>query len=217
MISNERKLCLSGWLKEHSEKEYNTSLKLQKFLVLYEAFTKVKGEKADFSHLRGYKKGPVFSNVWGDYTKERQQFNLAAESSYRNNKNLINEARARKSAFIVGTLSEVELSDLTHNFNFWNSKKERIECGEKQVNLSESDFNQDDYVLTETLDQMYDDAIVENSEIINLDKLYFVFPKEDIKKLTESHFDTLLTLAEREELHNPVYVEIDQEGRLVID
>lgn len=216
IYSNERKLCLSGWLKEHSEKEYNTSLKLQKFLVLYEAFTKVKGEEADFSHLRGYKKGPVFSNVWGDYTKERQQFNLAAESAYRKNQNLVNEPRARKSAFIVGTLSEVELSDLTHNFNFWNSKKERI-GGEKQVNLSESDFNQGDYALIETLDQMYDDAIVENSEIVNLDKLYFVFPKEDIKKLTESHFDTLLTLAEREELHNPVYVEIDQEGRLVVD
>lgn len=67
IYSNERKLCLSGWLMEHHEIEYNTPLKLQKFLLFYEAFTKVSGETPDFSHLRGYKKGPVFSNVWGKY------------------------------------------------------------------------------------------------------------------------------------------------------
>ena len=37
IYSNERKLCLSGWLKENSEKSYSKSLKPQKFLLLYEA------------------------------------------------------------------------------------------------------------------------------------------------------------------------------------
>ncbi len=48
-----------------------------KFLLFYEAFAKTFGEQPDFSHLRGYKKGPVFSNVWGDYTKERASFDVA--------------------------------------------------------------------------------------------------------------------------------------------
>ena len=68
IYSNERKLYLSGWLKNNDNTSYETPLKLQKFLLFYEAFTKVSGETPDFSHLRGYKKGPVFSNVWGDYT-----------------------------------------------------------------------------------------------------------------------------------------------------
>lgn len=35
IYSNERKLCLSGWFKENSEKSYSKSLKLQKFLLLF--------------------------------------------------------------------------------------------------------------------------------------------------------------------------------------
>ena len=31
IYSNERKVCLSEWLKANSEKEYNTPLKMQKF------------------------------------------------------------------------------------------------------------------------------------------------------------------------------------------
>ena len=44
--------------------------------MFYENFAKTFGEQPDFSHLRGYKKGPVFSNVWGDYTKERASFDV---------------------------------------------------------------------------------------------------------------------------------------------
>lgn len=60
IYSNERKRCLCGWLHQNSRKAYDTALKLQKFLHFYECFSKVFGEKADFGHLRGYKRGSVF-------------------------------------------------------------------------------------------------------------------------------------------------------------
>lgn len=123
IYSNERKLCLSGWFKENSEKSYSKSLKLQKFLLLYEAFAKTSGEKTDFSHLRGYKKGPVFSNVWGDYTKERTAFDTAAMKTYEAKKDSVNETRAKKCGFIVETMTEEELSELTHKMNLWNQRK----------------------------------------------------------------------------------------------
>ncbi|KXG90561.1 hypothetical protein HMPREF3232_00488 [Fannyhessea vaginae] len=44
-----------------------------------------------------------------------------------------------------------------------------------------------------------------------------VFSKSDSELLTEKHFNVLLTLAENEELHNPVFVDIDKEGRLLVD
>lgn len=217
IYSNERKLSLSGWLQENNNASYETPLKLQKFLLLYEALAKVSGETPDFSHLRGYKKGPVFSNVWGDYTKERTSFNLAAQNAYNKNIKSIDVKRAKKCAFIVGTMTEEELSNLTHQMNLWKSKEKRIMSGEYQVNLDESDFNNNDEKLIDTLDMMYTTDMVENSKIINLDKKYFVFSKSDSELLTEKHFDILLTLALNEDLHNPVFVDIDEEGRLLID
>lgn len=215
--SNKRKLFLSGWLKNNNNTSYETPLKLQKFLLFYEALTKVSGETPDFSHLRGYKKGPVFSNVWGDYTKERANFNIEAQDAYEKNVEAINVKRAEKCAFIVGTMTEKELSDLTHQMNLWKSKENRIMSGEYQVDLDESDFNYNDEKLIDALDAMYSTNMVENSTIINLDKKYFVFSKSDSELLTEKHFDMMLTLAENEELHNPVFVDIDEEGRLLID
>lgn len=217
IYSNERKLCLSGWLKENSETSYNTPLKLQKFLLLYEAFAKSSGEKPDFDHLRGYKKGPVFSNVWGDYTKERAAFNAAAVEAYNAKKCDINIERAKKCAFVVRTMTETELSELTHKMNLWKSKEARIMRGEYNVDLYEKDFNEDDESMMRMLDEMYPVSMIDDSVIIHLDKNYFVFSEMDSQKLTEEHFDTLMTLAEQEDLHNPVYVDIDAEGRLLVD
>ena len=64
IYSNQRKLSLSGWLKEYEINEYNKPLKLQFFLLFYEVFSKINGESPDLSYLRGYKRGPVFSQVW---------------------------------------------------------------------------------------------------------------------------------------------------------
>lgn len=74
IISNNRKQYLSGWLKNNYYSAYETPIKLQKFLFFYESFSKVRDQIVDFSYLKGYKKGPVFSQVWGDYTKERDEF-----------------------------------------------------------------------------------------------------------------------------------------------
>lgn len=217
IYSNERKLCLSGWLKEYNENEYNSPLKLQKFLLFYEAFSKVFGDEHDFGHLRGYKRGPVFSNVWGDYTKEREMFNSIATEKYHSKKENIDLVRAKKCAFFVQTLTEKELSDVTHHMNIWKSKKNRIMRGEYQVDLEEKDFNSDDEQMIKLLDSMYPEEMIENSQVISLDKNYFVFNKRDVTRLTEAHFDTLFALAENEKLHNPVYVDMDEEGRLIID
>lgn len=215
--SNDRKRCLSGWLRQNSKTEYDTPLKLQKFLLLYECFSKVAGESPDFEHLRGYKRGPVFSQVWGDYTKEREAFDRAADESYNSGNTHINEVRARKCAFVVATLSEYELSELTHSMNLWKSKENRILRDEYQVNLDENDFNENDAKIISCLDEMYPIDLIENSSVIEIDNQYYVFSKDDMPKLTEQHFDTLSILAEKGQLLNPVYVDIDERGRLVID
>lgn len=217
IFSNKRKLCLSGWLQKNNRNEYNTPLKLQKFLLLYESFSKVSGEAPDFGHLRGYKRGPVFSNVWGDYTKEREAFDKVSNEAYASGVIEMDEVRAKKSAFIVSVLSESELSELTHTMNLWKAKEKRIMAGEYQVDLDENDFNENDSEIISMLDRMYPIQLIENSKVIEIDNHYFIFKKNDMQKLTEQHFDTLSGLSENGELFNPIYVDIDEEGRLVID
>ena len=220
VYSNSRKLTLSAWLKRNSEKEYNSSLKLQKFLFFYESFSKVAGDTADFDHLRGYKNGPVFSNVWGDYTKEHYDFERAAEENFAKFGESINQERALQCAFLVATLSESELSSLTHKMNIWSSQEQLINQNVQQVSLNESDFNETDKKIIEMLNCMYPVDMIKSSRVIQLDNFYFVISEENFKNFTEEHIDILLSIIQTEEarryLNNPVFIEIEG-GKLIID
>lgn len=217
IYSNKRKLTLCGWLESNNKAEYCSPLKLQKFLLLYELFSKVDGEPADFNRLCGYKHGPVFSTVFGDYTHDRTEFDCAVQSNYSSNKSIINEDRAKRSAFIVESLSEDELSELSHKLNLWRSKYSEIRHGIRQVDLDEDDFNDDDMVIIKTLESMYPMSLVENSVIISVNAKNFVFDKDAVRRLSIQNIDTLGILSTYEDLMNPVYVSIDEEGRLIVD
>ena len=221
ITSNARKLTLSTWLRKHHEHEYNSSLKLQKFLFFYEAFSKVYGdEKADFSHLCGYQNGPVFSNVWGDYTKERGAFERIGDICYEQYGRYLNYKQAQQCGFIVSILSERELSSLTHKMNIWKTQEELILKKEYQVSLKESDFNDSDIKLIEKLSRMYPYEQAEGSSVISLDSYHFVVSREDMNRLTEENIDVLYALTQNPEMndiHNPIYIEIDESGRVLID
>lgn len=214
--SNERKLCLSGWLQEHGIGEYNIPLKLQKFLFFYEAFSNIAGDNYDFNYLKGYRRGPVFSQVWGDYTHERESFNIASADQFHKNPNLVDNDRAETAEFIVKTMSEKELSELTHHLHIWNAKEEAIMSGVKAVSLDEKDFGEEDRKLISALWGLYPKEVIKNSEVYSAGDYFFVFNKDDAKRLTEGHFDVLEMLT-HEKLMNPVFVEIDDEGRLIVD
>ena len=214
--SNQRKLALSGWLSQANQTAYNVPLKLQKFLFLYEAFSKVDNDSVDFTYLRGYQRGPVFSSVWGDYTKERVAFDASAKEAYVNNADMINLNRARQCSFLVSILSEAELSSITHEMNIWGSKKDQITEGKRQVTLRESDFDEKDTDIVKTLQRMYPVEFINQYSVYPVGVYNFLIRKKDLERLTNRHYDTLYALANTTELHNPVFVKID-EGRLVID
>ncbi len=96
----------------------------------------------------------------------------------------------------MSILSEKELSELTHKLNLWKAKEDRIMRGEKQVDLSESDFNDEDAKIMELLDEMYPTSLIDNSHIIEIDNHYFIFRKQDAEQLTAQHFDTLSALSD---------------------
>ena len=101
--------------------------------------------------------------------------------------------------------------------NIWNCKKEYINQGVSQVPLDEKDFNQDDVHLIEELNNIYPIEMINSSRIINIDNFYFVINQNKFQELTEKHFDVLSTIIKNEELHNPVFIDIDESGQLIID
>lgn len=217
LSSNNRKLSLCGWLQKNNSSAYQSPLRLQKFLFFYESFSKVDGDVSDFRHLKGYKRGPVFSSVWRDYTKDRVEFDNKSLERYNIERDNINNLRAQRASFIVSSLSEGELSALIHQFNIWNAKRQRILAGEQQVELDQSDFGESDFAITKNLERMYPAEVVQGCGIVAVGEKFFIFSKKDIASLTEQHFDILASLSNQEELHNPVYAEIDEEGRLCVE
>lgn len=217
MQSTERKMVLSGWLKTHQPNDYAISLKLQKFLFLYEAFSKVENDNYEFTSLEGWKNGTVFCNVWNDYTKSRNVFDRSADSLYNSNAEPVDLSRASVCGFITSVLNEQELSELSHCFNIWKKEEDKIKKGIFHVKLSDDNFDDSDIKLVNMLKSMYPLDFVKNSVVLNMGNYHYVLSKDDHKRLTDAHYDALAELAENEELKNPVYVEIDEEGCLVVD
>lgn len=218
-----KKLC--GWLQENHIELYNSSLKLQKFLFFYECFSKVKGLPYDFSGLKGYLQGPVFSSIYGCYTKEREWFDIEVYNSFHMDLSfqgrVMDDLTVDQAAFLCNIMTESEISEITHHMNIWSAKADRIRAGEKQVPLDESDFNEADTCFVTDLSRMYSRELIDNMYVVPVMNKRFLFSKNDAKDLTDEHRFVLRELVEKcsDELVNPVYAEIDKElgGITIID
>ncbi len=83
--------------------------------------------------------------------------------------------------------------------------------------LYEEDFDEGDARMIHMLEKMYPLSLMENSCVFKINGFTFLFSREDAAGLTEQHLDVLSDIADEGELHNPVYVSIDEEGRMDID
>lgn len=214
--SNDRKLHLSSWLAKNQPAEFRINLKLQKFLFFYESLSKMEGEENDLSYLKAYPDGPVFSNVYGDYIYHGAKFFPTVHSISLESVTNVNENRAKLSGFLVKILTEKELSDLTHELDAWKVHKPAIDSGQRSISIMESDFTKDDYLLLQTIKEMYPTDLIDNSTVISMKDKNFLLSNEDFGCLTEDQTRVFLNLTE-EDLDNPVYVSFSEEGVLLID
>ena len=218
MFSDERKFALSGWFQVHERKLYNRRYKLQIFLILYEFFSEIENDEADLNFLFGIEKGPVFGAVWTDYGKICDAFHINSKSFYEDKVININENRAKRCAFIVQTLTEEEWSSLMKKLNIYKAKESEIlNYKYKIAELDLADLNDEDINLITMLDNLYPSEMVENSEIIAVKEKKFVVSKVDYNKIIQNHMERLEKLAKKTNLHNPVFVKLDDKGNLVVD
>ena len=218
MFSDDRKFALSGWFQVHERELYNRRFKLQIFLILYEFFSEIENDEADLNFLFGIEKGPVFGAVWTDYGKICDAFHINSKSFYEDKVININEDRAKRCAFIVQTLTEEEWSSLMKKLNIWKAKESEILNNKYKIaELDLADLNDEDINLITMLDNQYPSELVENSEIITVKEKKFVVSKIEHEKIIQNHMERLEKLAKKPKLHNPVFVKLDDKGKLVKD
>lgn len=217
MYSSIRKRALSGWLKKYHEKEFLSPLKLQKFLFFYETLSKVEKDNVEFKKLKGYPNGPVFSDVYGDYVYEKNDFFKEVNKVYKENTKLVDKARAKFAGFLVSIMNEEELSALTHEFNIWKVKENDINNGLKDVSLCEKDFNIKDTEFLMTLRDTYSNGYIDSVEVFEISEKSFILNKQDIPKLNNKSRYTFISLANEKNLQNPVYVSVSNNGVLLVD
>ena len=71
--------------------------------------------------------------------------------------------------------------------------------------------------MVKQLYSLYPTDLIQQSSIISIGNYNFVLRKDDLDRLTDDQYAILSLISETTELHNPVYVEVDKEGRLIVD
>ena len=200
------------WLNDQNKSNPYSTLQLQKFLFFYEMFQYSDKKEFDFNSLKAYKNGLVYSTFYGDYKYRADEVNHFLETSTITH--TIDEENALASKFLIETMTDTELSQLTHEFDMWKVHQSEIDSEVQHIPMDEKDISDDDIELLEFIKYSVPSY---DYEVINLKEKRFVFTKEDFALLNEQHWEVLDTLSEYEELNNPVYIEVDKNGRLLVD
>lgn len=211
--TSHRRLAIVKWLKDNNPSEFYESLKIQKYLFFYELFSKVEGKEYSLNYLKGYENGPVFSELYGDYTYRINELMPCLDNIETEN---VCIDLAKKASFLVQVLNGNELSNLTHELNLWKAKEEEIISGGRHIPLDEKSLDQQDISMIEELFSLYSTDFISTSNIVSIKDKNFLFNDEDFKNLTNKQKEVLELLAE-EELENPVYVAIGEKGELLVD
>lgn len=118
---------------------------------------------------------------------------------------------------MVQTRTEEEWSSFTKRLNIWKAKEIEIFKHErKMAELDWDDFNDADINLITMLANQYPSKLVENSKIIAVKEKKYVVSRVDYEKIIQNHMERLEKLAKKPKLHNPVFVKLDDEGKLVV-
>ena len=209
-------ITLSGWFLVRNPRFKFSSLKLQKFLFFYEMMSKVEGQAFELDYLKAYPNGPVFSTVYGDFKYDNQLFHDKSIEAYSDSVGEINMELAKKAEFLVRILKEKELSELTHDFDMWKVHEERIKTGSIKVLMQEEDISLHDEQSIKNLLDMYSLGYINSVELFFHDNKCFVLSRKDMVKITEEQEEVLYSLACMDSMDNPIFIELDEDGAVLV-
>ncbi|WP_406615553.1 hypothetical protein ACJA25_00175 [Mycoplasmopsis hyopharyngis] len=214
--TKDRRLKIIKYLYEWSPEILEQVTKLHKCLFLYEMFQLIDKKDFNLGYLKAYKNGPVFSDVFGDFTYNNENDNFKKHlinKNFKDNEAInIDESNLRKALFIVKTCTPTEISNVTHHLDAW---KNTFKEDKEQIAILKKDITDHDI---EILKLIKNSALEYNEDLIikNVQNKFFIFQK-DIK-LNGKIWEKIEKLATCDDLINPIYVlGIDEEGDLIID
>ena len=215
--SSERKKALYGWLNENNSQDAESRLKVQKFLFFYETLSKIEGDEYELDTLKGYKNGPVFDDVYGDMKYDYHKFKEESKIALSTLRAKVKEDRAKVSDFLIKIHNEADLSEITHYFNIWKNKELEIEDGALHLPLAEGDLSESDICFMQELKESFPIEYIDSVQVLNYGRYNFVMSKKDYHKLTYEQEGVLVELSELNDLVNPVFIELEENGGVSFD
>jgi len=214
MNSSKDRIEKAAWFQQNVDVYSVTPLKIQKFLFFYEMFCKVNHESYDISYLKAYPNGPVFSNTYGDL--KYNQYEFTNTINLIDNFDNINNKIADAALLLVNTFTDTEISGLTHQFDLWKSKEDKIKNGRKNISIYDKDITKSDENKFSILFGEYSELAKKEFKVFSILEKIFIIDPADFDMLSKGHNEVIETLSQDPNLDNPVYLELE-DGVLLID
>ncbi|WP_263836011.1 hypothetical protein [Ureaplasma sp. ES3154-GEN] len=200
------------WLWTHEKVISCDHLQIHKFLFFYSVFIHLKNEDADWKYLSAYQHGPVFSNLYGDYLYRNQLLREMVEKESIDNLNI---KIANKVLFLILTHTNQELSMLTHHLDLWRKYEYLLSINKKHIRIKIDDLSNNDQLF---LDQIYNSCKdIDDYLVLKIQNKRFVIRQEDISRVDSTVYQTLTDINNKEDLMNPVYIQWNKNGEMIVD
>lgn len=146
MQSNKRKLALSGYFKEQTEKVnglYYGYFMLQHFLFMYETVSEIEHDTADFKSLSGSNTGSYFETVNEDWMNHgEEEFTKICEQTYKDNPSIINKNRAKRCCLIMASIGDVhDVYSFLENFDYKERLKKELKKLKNKTKIDMTKFH----------------------------------------------------------------------------
>lgn len=215
--TSKRHLELIRWLFWNGDVQEWSQLQFYAFLFPYE-LQSIKEEKEtstftnyDISSLVATPDGLIFTTLHNDMFTNFIELRRYVES---NKQFKINTQWARAFSFVINSITEQELKDIICEFHMWRCASQQFGTQSEVPMLEEHIVEEKDFTLLSTL---LDSVPKYEYEIVAINDKRFILSTQDYKSTNIKHFNVLLQLSKQEQLHNPIYIHIDKNERLIID
>lgn len=187
------------WLYNNSEDINEISgLKQQKFLLFYNLFLLAKKKEANFTSLKAWTNGPVYTQV---HSAIKYHYTYKELFQYIEEDYSIDDVLAHITKFIVELLSDEEISNLTHDFDFWKNA-----IGKEDSKIEIKDISINDLKKINNIINNCDLEFIMNHKVISSPQAKIIVKKEDyqfIKDNFKEGIDNLIT-------EKPIKIELSE-------
>lgn len=192
-------------------------LRQHKFLFFYNVFAKLEGKQYSLDNLKAFADGPVFNDIYFENAKfDRNLTDITIPSEFLLSN--IDLEILELTNLLVASLTDTEISNLTHTFDCWKENwhvddKGRVDLSMSN-DISEDNFSDRDNKFIIDLNGYIRD-LSKSRKLYKSKNNVLAIAKKSYEKLVNEYKDDLDLIQEG---YNPVFVELDEQtGKILYD